>query len=175
MSLVKKQLDSNDITAREARAFWSKVSVGDPDECWTWLGTISGNGYGIYKTAAYGIIGAHRLALLLASKQPLGNLTVHHSCRNPCCCNPRHLSASAHKDNINEMIQRNLSQGNLPFVRKLTDEQYNRIAILYSTGKYTQLDLARRFGVSQPLINYIVRGGKTANAQMGSSGPSACV
>ena len=40
---------------------------------------------------------------------------------------------------------------------KLSPEDVSLIRELYATGKFTQKELAIRFGVSQPMIGYIVR------------------
>jgi len=40
---------------------------------------------------------------------------------------------------------------------KLTDEQQQEIAEAYGSGKFTQQELARRYGVSQPTIGRIFK------------------
>jgi hypothetical protein len=53
---------------------------------------------------------AHRRALELATGQsiPAGQL-VRHSCDNPPCCNPAHLSTGTHADNAADMVARGRS------------------------------------------------------------------
>jgi hypothetical protein len=50
--------------------------------------------------------------------------------------------------------QRGEKNGN----HKLTSEQVMEIHRLHATGAYTQTELGRRFGVSEALIRFIVRG-----------------
>jgi hypothetical protein len=95
------------------RRFWARVdSSGGPDACWPWTG---GKGAG-YKGRNYGIVQARGLF----GPQPKTTHTVAfwlthgcwptpeclHSCDNYPCCNPAHLSAGTHRQNMHDAIAR---------------------------------------------------------------------
>lgn len=73
--------------------FWSQVDVGAPDECWEWTGTrnYKGGGYGRYWYRGRLWV-AHRVAYLWETGTDPGELDVRHTCNNPPCVNPGHLT-----------------------------------------------------------------------------------
>lgn len=71
--------------------------------CWEWTGTKN-KGYGTFHAVIEGkrrSIKAHRVSLAIHKRVeiPLG-LFVMHSCDNPGCVNPEHLSIGTRKDNM---------------------------------------------------------------------------
>jgi len=71
--------------------FWSKVRVGDPNECWPWMAGKVG-GYGRFSGPSRRLVLAHRFAFeLLRGPIPAGR-QLHHVCENPGCVNPSHLN-----------------------------------------------------------------------------------
>lgn len=85
--------------------FESKVQVGQPDECWPWLGSLDRDGYGTYCLPRNGgtstRVKAHRYGLGLASGEAVQrDLVTDHLCRNPPCCNPDHLEAVTQAENL---------------------------------------------------------------------------
>ncbi len=85
----------------------SKVNVTEPG-CWTWTGAMDGGGYGsVYWRGRN--VAAHR-----ASHEcfvgPIGDgLDVMHSCDNPPCINPAHLSSGTRAENLADMVRRGRS------------------------------------------------------------------
>ena len=77
-----------------------KTSIG----CWVWLGGRNLKGYGHieYHGRRYLV---HRLFYALNKGEP-GDLIVRHSCDNPSCVNPDHLSLGTHADNIADMVSK---------------------------------------------------------------------
>lgn len=81
------------------KRFWSKVDRRADDECWPWLGTMNGQGYGqFYRFGRR--TGAHRAAYeLLIGPIPEG-LEIDHvkarGCERLDCVNPAHLEAVPH-------------------------------------------------------------------------------
>ncbi|MFB9187253.1 HNH endonuclease signature motif containing protein [Dactylosporangium sucinum] len=50
---------------------------------------------------------AHRVAWEVANGQPIPDgLQVLHSCDNPPCCNPAHLSIGTQAENMQQMVAR---------------------------------------------------------------------
>jgi hypothetical protein len=76
------------------RRFWSRVWIGDEDECWEWIGNVS-RGYG---TISLGentppVMRVHRFAYVLFFGALTEYAEVYHLCHTPRCVNPRHLVA----------------------------------------------------------------------------------
>lgn len=86
---------------------------------------------------------------------PLG-LSALHSCDNPACVNPRHLSWGTPRRNIEEAQERGrLSEGDR-HASKLTAVQVAEILVLSREG-WTQEAIGRRFGVHQTQVGRILR------------------
>ena len=77
--------------------FWKKIT--HVDTCWIWNGYIDKDGYGRYKHEGKNYF-THRLAYLTYSGEIPQGLEIDHLCRNRNCCNPDHLEAVTHKENI---------------------------------------------------------------------------
>lgn len=72
---------------------------------------------------------AHRIALIRDGADPGPAVKVLHSCDNPPCCNPRHLSFGTQADNITDMH----SKGRRSYERKPKPPRKPR------AGRYTHV------------------------------------
>ena len=132
----------------EPKRFWSKVDVGDPRECWEWLAGMQGS-YGSF-WINYQTWYAHRVAWVLTYGPIPEGLCVCHHCDNQACCNPYHLFLGTIADNNLDALRK----GRLR--TKLTEEEASEIRELYTTGKYSQLEIADEFGVSRCHVSRII-------------------
>ena len=94
--------------------FWSKVDVRGPDECWEWQAYApirwGAPSYGHYWHNKRNV-GAHQYSAMLKYNMSYEDLSksklfVLHSCDNPKCVNPDHLSLGTAKDNTRQMHER---------------------------------------------------------------------
>ena len=93
--------------------FWDKVSRAGPEECWPWTGTLGGsNGYGAFWLDGHQVP-AHRYSLALSGIEIPPGMIVMHSCDNPPCVNPAHLSVGTNADNTADMFAKG-RQGTRP-------------------------------------------------------------
>jgi len=88
--------------------FRSKVdSSNGPNSCWPYLGWTSRMGYGQFWAGDGKRFQAHAFAYLLAfGPHPTGKPYTCHHCDNPPCCNPAHLFAGNHLDNMMDRDQK---------------------------------------------------------------------
>lgn len=143
----------------DLRRFWSKVSLPDSSGCMLWLGGRNNHGYGRLRTTTTHV-GAHRVALVLSEGEPPADRPVAaHSCRNRHCVASGHLRWASPAENSGDRdLDGTTARGERDGNAKLTEDHVRAIRGAYATGRMTQRELAERYGVTRPLIGYIVRG-----------------
>lgn len=140
-------------------SFWPKVAITCPDECWIWQAGQTGTGYGQVKVPGRGPSKAHRVAYELANGPiPAGHgyhgTVVMHSCDEPLCCNPRHLSLGTQAQNLRDMAEKGRRKGERSPNAKLTEEQALYIKHSNRSARSIALDL----GVRPETAQHIRRG-----------------
>jgi hypothetical protein len=137
-------------------------SSGGPDACWPWLGWKDKRGYG-YKQLGYRKrIFAHRMAWMVVNGEIPEGMNVLHSCDNPSCCNPAHLSLGTHADNVADCVRKGRhSKGKrirdgLPACAKITPKDVVEIRSLVASGCRT-MDVAKQYGLRPCTITNIVK------------------
>lgn len=83
--------------------FWAKIDTSGSG-CWEWQGYTNRDGYGSF-TIGGKTIRTHRAAYALVNGVIPQGLVVRHSCHNPACCNPDHLSVGTQRDNVRDMVE----------------------------------------------------------------------
>lgn len=135
--------------------FFESFSPGEPNQCWEWQGNVAKNGYGTLSISNIGY-GAHRLAFVLANRRIDPDLLVMHSCDNPKCVNPAHLSQGTDADNIGDCVRKGRNQkGPINGMARLTESQVIEIRQQRLAGE-TITNLADSYGVHPPCISRIV-------------------
>ena len=141
--------------------FWRKVEKSDG--CWMWTGTKSAEGYGKFQAGSKkdqpAPIGAHRFSYEMAKGPIPDGRVVMHSCDNPSCVNPAHLSVGTHRENALDMIRKGrgnhkgaLGEQNAAAI--LTEEKVRYIR----ASPLRNLDLARELEVNPVAISRVRRG-----------------
>lgn len=141
-----------------ATRFSEKFQQGDG--CWNWTSAVGSRGYGIFwHSKVRKSVMAHRYAMeLVLGHEPPADRVVMHSCDNPRCVNPAHLSLGSARDNaLDAKDKGRLAVGEKNGGgRKLTDDQVRGIRA--RKDKTSGPEEAARHGVSRYVVNAIRRG-----------------
>jgi len=151
-----------DISSR----FWSKVSIGEENECWEWQAAMYRGGYGAFRGRDGRMSTAHRTAYQLEKGEIPERYVIYHSCDNRKCVNPSHLFCGTQQDNIDDMWKKgraatgkqlnHVSQaGEFNHAARITREQALMVLYLYRHG-YAQADIACQTDVSRSNVWCIV-------------------
>lgn len=115
---------------------------------------------------------SHRISFFLTNGRFDNDFLVCHRCDNPPCVNPTHLFLGTHGENSQDMARKRRSalgdrngarihpeavpRGSSRGHAKLKEEQIPEIRSLYDSGAYSQMQLARRYGVGRCAIERVV-------------------
>lgn len=142
---------------------WEKIEVAGPDDCWLWTGGVNQGGYGHLGTPDGKRHLSHRLVIGAEIDE-----VVMHSCDNPPCCNPAHLSARTHVDNMRDMVAKGRSsRGERHWNSKLTVEQVAAIRL----DPRPSTKVAPDYDVSSATIRKIRRGERWGSSTAFSTNP----
>ena len=154
------------LSALPESAFWDRVRK--TDNCWEFIGTITGGGYGHWK-GMY----AHRYAYELERGRILPGIHACHRCDNPACVRPDHLFLGTHSDNmLDKKLKGRAAAGDRSGLRKhperaergtdrycakLNPDKVREIRALRAQG-WTLMALGERYGVVYTTILKLLRG-----------------
>lgn len=132
-------------------SFWRRVAVAGPDDCWPWTGAKTRGGYGSCKFGGKAV-STHRIAYTLTHGGIEAGLDILHSCDNPPCCNPMHLRAGTHAENMAEAKAKGRSAfGSRNANARLTAEQIDSIR----EDRRNHVAVARDYGVTAQYIGQL--------------------
>lgn len=117
-----------------------KRCITSESGCFEWQGAVDGCGYGAIRFLGK-VTKTHRIVAEATAKQH-----VLHSCDNPKCCNPAHLSLGNHTENMIDRSRKCRTNG-----QKLTVEDVRAIR---ASNKRVG-DLAREYSVAHSAISNI--------------------
>lgn len=154
--------------ANTEKVLWSKVDKRSEDECWPWKGYTNKQGYGrteINDKSYY----AHRVIFDLVNPGII-NLNapkdtdeygfIMHSCDNPICCNPKHLSVGTHADNMADKVakgRQKLFPSDTGPRCKLTMDQAREARQMRKNGM-SVMNLAKQFDISLASMKTLLAG-----------------
>lgn len=156
---MKTCLEVPELNRQELFRFLSYVDIRGPNECWEWLGGKSKKGYGHFKLKGRMVYAPRIACQLRHGDPPTPDLIARHSCDNPGCNNPHHLSWGTDSQNKRDFWQRGDTNKILSSIPKGEDNGQSRLTehdvrvIQELLGN--QYALAVAFGVSQSTISRI--------------------
>jgi len=121
--------------------------------CHIWLGELDRHGYGKTRSGGKRTL-VHRESYRHFVGEIKSENVVMHSCDTPSCVNPNHLSQGTVMDNAKDKVSKGRQAcGVLCNVSTIDDS----IALDIFNAKGRQLDIAKKFGVSQSTVSMIKR------------------
>ena len=142
--------------------FLVKIEIGENDnDCWKWLGAFHSKlGYGSFCVHNKKKEKAHRISFEIFNNRKIKEgMHILHSCDNPNCVNPKHLSEGTHQDNMDDKVSKNRQSrlnGEQIGTSKLTKEQVDLIRNKFNLDGVSQASLSREFGIHHSNIHRIV-------------------
>lgn len=132
--------------------FLNKIYIKNNDLCWEWQASKTKGGYGEFSLEG-SVQYAHRIMWKLVYGEIPMNLHVLHNCDNRACVNPRHLFLGTNLDNIIDRVSKGRSSRSRA---KLKESDVIEIRSLYTSGKYTQKELAKIYNIKRECISKII-------------------
>jgi len=129
----------------------------DLSGCHVWQGAKTAKGYGVIgwgPRSAHTTLYVHRLSIWLATGIDRPCEVVMHSCDNPACCNPGHLSYGSAKDNSADMVAKGrVARGERSHMSKLTESD---IPMIRSDNRSLSA-IAATYGVDKKQVHRVKR------------------
>ena len=144
---------------KQIEKFLVKIEQGDnEDDCWKWH-SYKSNGYGRFRINNKNQ-GAHRISYEYFNNCKIKEgMIILHSCDNPECCNPKHLSEGTQAKNMADKEAKNRHnhvKGERHGNSKLTEVQVLKIREKYAIGNTSYSSLAKEYNIDYKCIRRII-------------------
>lgn len=130
---------------------------GPKGDCWVFTGAKHKFGYGMinkFDNKESEVVTSHVFAWEVENGPIPDGQFVLHKCDYPPCCRESHLFLGSHQDNVDDMISKERNCRGVDHASaKLTEDDVR--AIRRDAGRYSDRELAERYGVSHGLIQGI--------------------
>lgn len=159
----KNSLSDFNLATDFAVSFWSKINKGAG--CWTWLGETNIEQYGLVsitdpdKTSRSGSkrLMAHKVAYELTKGIIPPGQVVMHSCDNPRCVRPDHLSVGSIRDNTLDCINKGRRSSPTKFVEvRISDDIIREIRQKDTHRRPRYTPLAKEYGIHPSYVYKIL-------------------
>ncbi len=136
-----------------------KTIKGSKNDCWLWIGSLDTKGYACIRVDKK-LRRASHVAFELHNDMPVpkGKIIMH-SCDNPACVNPNHLSIGTKLlnsiDKINKGRGNWLKHDSHPMA-KLSKLEVDEIRYIFSKGKHTYKSIASMFNINRTTASRII-------------------
>jgi hypothetical protein len=135
------------------------IDRSSPNGCWIWTGGHHERGYGAISVNNRSR-STHRLMFDIYNGPIAEGLFVCHHCDNPSCCNPSHLFAGTHTDNMQDAVSKGRRpKGSDINTSRLSQDDVRDIIGFIAIG-CNDAYIAERFEVSRMSI-YCIRNGRS--------------
>lgn len=155
----RKNGESPPKTTNWRKSFFSRIRK--TKTCWIWTGSKNEQGYGFARNSLGKDVKAHRVSYeIFNGSAPPRHLLVLHSCDNPQCVNPSHLSLGTHQDNSDDCKRKGRiksRRGEENGHAGMTENQVLLARRMASEGKKIRV-IARELGVPYPGLWNAIRG-----------------
>jgi predicted XRE-type DNA-binding protein len=132
------------------------ASITRQDECWLWNAELLSTGYGAMRLGS-SVLLAHRISYEINNGEIVDGKFVCHSCDIKACVNPAHLWLGTQQENMSDAANKGiLPRGEESIKSKLTENKIVEMIGLYSTGQYSQEQVAAIFGVQHSVLSNIL-------------------
>lgn len=132
---------------------WIRSRCKIVEECWIWIGAKTPLGYGKFSIGSK-TVASHRHSYVVHKGAIKSGHCVMHSCDNPACCNPDHLSCGTAKDNVADMIEKG-RQALGDKKSHITSGQVRLARQLHSIG-VKQMYIRKLIPVSSTVMSFLI-------------------
>ena len=137
-----------------AERFHSHCVIDEQTGCWIWMACLGRKNYGLFGFEGR-LQPAHRVSYKLHKGPIPDGLLVMHSCDQPRCVNPEHLSVGTGVDNMQDCVRKGrINRGVQRYNAKLNDGLVREIRL----SSEPHLHVARRLGVDTALVQRVRAG-----------------